>query len=582
MSKRYFAQGLNEISIISSIVFGICAISVFTFGDQLANILGHNPVIAMFSQNRTESVAEKNALLTNVKVNSSGSTFSAPLENVIRTRLANGTIQTSGSSGNIDETVAVIQGYVSQLNSLVNTLPASDKKTAVLAAIQKYNEAITKYKSMDQQAANTLNNNLVKQLNITTDLEVSGTNAKTLDDTVTDLLNSTTLSEDQYKLLDVYRNGLLSLGGSLEYSIDSRYLSSRDINNLSATAKATANMIESSINFIRNSTSLNLASNVLLKNLLYQVDNCTGLKSLNFTKLKSALTALETDMIKVNASTSSSNLSTIISRMKVDETKLSFNSNVTTIPNISLEIVPYVSSSSSTSSTTINPISPSSTSTSITSISSSTSISISSSSTLSHVIEADTTTTDEIGNHLVLKVGTTTLNYTDTSCLSSSQISTIKTVTGLASTANLNDYYVYKLPTTAAGNTTYYLVKKTSVNIPTTGGTSDWSNAELNQSISIKTSAYNKASYEITRKYTNTQLDAISNLLPDCHELLNINNSALSVLKNTVLASTTDMTNTISVYRDGNYKEIIPDSFNTAALCNTLDITPVNNTCNLN
>lgn len=225
--KKQKAGNISEMAILGGIALGVCAISVFVFGDNLGQILANNPIKTTFTANRTAIVSNANSSDNVVKVRVNGQEFSAPLQSVIRNKLVSGTLQTSGSSGNIDETVDVLNAYATQMQTFLNSLPNSAAKTNLANQIQAFSQSINDYKGMNQTTANSTNIEVAKKLEFLTDLEVSGTNALQFNDAVNNLLNdpATIIPPETAKMIDMYRDAMINLGSSTDFKVDSRLLS---------------------------------------------------------------------------------------------------------------------------------------------------------------------------------------------------------------------------------------------------------------------------------------------------------------------------------------------------------------------
>lgn len=224
--KKQKAGNISEMAILGGIALGVCAISVFVFGDNLGQILANNPIKTTFTANRTAIVSNANSSDNVVKVRVNGQEFSAPLQSVIRNKLVSGTLQTSGSSGNIDETVDVLNAYAAQMQTFLNSLPNSAAKTNLANQIQAFSQSINDYKGMNQTTANSTNIEVAKKLEFLTDLEVSGTNALQFNDAVNNLLNdpATIIPPETAKMIDMYRDAMINLGSSTDFKVDSRLL----------------------------------------------------------------------------------------------------------------------------------------------------------------------------------------------------------------------------------------------------------------------------------------------------------------------------------------------------------------------
>lgn len=509
MAKKYCAQSLSEVAIFSGVVFGICAISVFAFGDQLGNILNNNPIIATFTKDRTESVAEKNALLSNVKINANGSSFSAPLEDVIRTRLANGTLQTSGSSGNIDETVDVIQGYINQLTSLLNSLPSSSEKIAVQNAITAYTNSINNYKNMNGVDANNPNRELVKQLNITTDLEVSGTNAMQFQAAMDELIKQVPSNQEK-ELLTIYQNGMLNLGGSLDYKIDSRIKT------------------ELGLDTPINNINTKIAD---LDTLLADPD------------IQAILGNLSGDIKNFDDIDKLAQL-----QAKIDDLSTSSSS---TQSNSDISIVPWQNNNE---------------------------IQVKASDSTSNGYSLVTKSTDS--SYQQFYVGSKPVGYPlNQVTADASIIGTYSTYLNTQGITNINDYKIFG-PEWVGGNKIYYLVKKDSFNKIKEAKVTGTKPSIKVHSFKCDWTCSTSSLSNITPSTTSVTDSKIAELKNKIAEIYAAKDQITTQIK-AALSSGKNYSDLIKVYRNGSYKSILPDSFNSEAVCKSLQITPVNGSCSI-
>ena len=141
----------------------ICLGGIFIFGNNLASIFEKNNVANLSSSSRTSKSVDNSVYLSQSQIEISGSKadirFKSPVETVIRSEMLNNTVQTSGSSGNITETVAVAQEYINQLNSLLQNQPQSN---ALIDSLSAYNSATQAYISQNGAEAT---DPLLKQIN---------------------------------------------------------------------------------------------------------------------------------------------------------------------------------------------------------------------------------------------------------------------------------------------------------------------------------------------------------------------------------------------------------------------------------
>lgn len=268
MSKRQ-GQQIPEIAIVGGVIFSVCALSVFVFGDQIASVFSSNKSISMFGSQRSNINTETSGsrLLAASKNSQSGATsitinnkeFKSPVDTVLLAKLSSNSVQTSGSSSNIEETIRVMKGYVIQLKEILKTLEDGPARQQALNAIAAYEKAIKDYEAMNNSTSTSTNRQIVNDLDITTNLEVSGANAVLFNEAISKLLYTgadsngemipnPNLTSKQIETIELYKQSMLNLGASIEYTIDSRVIKDFDLedmqNQMISKARDTYDLID--------------------------------------------------------------------------------------------------------------------------------------------------------------------------------------------------------------------------------------------------------------------------------------------------------------------------------------------------
>ena len=227
--KKHKGQNLIEYVVIGSVVIVICIVAIIFFGDSIADMFDNNTVGNIFkSKSRTDNQVKNYNYLSNVKLLWGGKEFLSPLEAKILDDINKNISTTSGAEGlSARDTVDVLSQYIEQLEDVLSKIDYSgnnDLKKALLALIEKakdlYNECEL-YAEKDDSVATDENLKTVYNLDISVKLDKDGVAATDFNKALKDVVYL--LPEGNTRdIIDIYGSGVLSLGDSLKYKIDSR------------------------------------------------------------------------------------------------------------------------------------------------------------------------------------------------------------------------------------------------------------------------------------------------------------------------------------------------------------------------
>ena len=239
-------QNLAEFGMIGGLVVGVSVLSFILFSENLSNFFSSTSVAAVFKSNRAEKEESPTKYISGVNLNINNQSYSSPIESVIANKInSNNFEQTSGSSGQIRETLDVISNYVNQVKQLINN-PNSGLSGSEISrlqtALQKYETEISNYVALDNNKATSANLKLAQALDVSVNLSINGDTAKNFYDTVTDILTSMP-DTTQKKLLSEYSDSILNIGGSLDFKVDSRQLQNLGIQSYESQKQYAATMI---------------------------------------------------------------------------------------------------------------------------------------------------------------------------------------------------------------------------------------------------------------------------------------------------------------------------------------------------
>lgn len=229
--KMRKGQNLIEISVVGSIMLAVTLAGVFFFGDNLAEFFNSNNPSKFFTSKRfnveNKDIAQN--YLSKIKIlfnlNGKDIDINSPVEEILAQKMQDGTyVHTSGSSGNVKETVAVIKKYLEELSKLLDNAPPGTNIAALKNAITGYLAKINQYESMNGNTVNGADDplkKLVNDLDITVDFSANGKEATNLSKALNDTLAG--MPDGNYKkMVELFANSALTLGKSMDYSISSR------------------------------------------------------------------------------------------------------------------------------------------------------------------------------------------------------------------------------------------------------------------------------------------------------------------------------------------------------------------------
>jgi len=230
--KRNKGQNLSEWVVIGAQLILICAVALYFFGDNLANIFENNYLVNLFKdKTRTSNTEKIYSYLSGITLTLFGKPFNSPVEAAILEDINNQVSSASGSEGHtVRETVNVIEKQIEQLIEILNyklavtTKPNLRQKLMALIERAKYLlEGCQSYESMDGKYANEKNKRIVNDIDVSVKLDKNGELAKNFDKELKELVFY--LEDDSLRdVIQLYGEGILNLGESLKYKIDSRIL----------------------------------------------------------------------------------------------------------------------------------------------------------------------------------------------------------------------------------------------------------------------------------------------------------------------------------------------------------------------
>ncbi|MEI7475739.1 MAG: hypothetical protein WCK67_13275 [bacterium] len=306
--RKVKGQNLVEFSTVGLVLLAICLAGVFFFGDSLAAFFKDNNITKTFLAGRFNKKETIQDYISGVSaIISSGGrniNISSPVESVLSQKVRDGSFtQTSGSSGNLKETVEILENYLAQLKILLNSAPSGTNTADLQNAIVQYEQAINTYKSKDQAVISSTKDpivQMVKQLDIAVDLRANGDIANQLNKALDKTLSK--LPDGNYKnMLKLFTSSALALGGSLDYQFNSRlnsYISSNLSNyidteyyNKEFAAKQTE------LANLKNTLQQQTVDKTTLQNTLSTLQSEYSTQSDSFKSYKSSYTSTITDAI---------------------------------------------------------------------------------------------------------------------------------------------------------------------------------------------------------------------------------------------------------------------------------------------
>ena len=576
--RKFNGHSVNEVLLIGIAVLLVSLASIFLFGDNIGKVFNNNTALSLFGGNRTTVQTLISQYLSNDNLVIGSMTLKAPVESIIQTQVLNGTaVQTSGSSGNIQQTVQVIQQYINELNQILSsnsTSIDSSTKSTIQTAISNYQSAISSYAQLNGTDATTQAVNLAANLDVSVKLSDQGSAATVLNSAISQI-NSNLTNSNVKTLLTTYSNNLLSLGESLQYNVNSRiyptntYFDYIDNNDNPTSTTCTASSCASTV---FNSLKTLIGSCPSTNQTTIQSEVCPLINeadsTLSLTKLLSIESQIDTIInsspaITINPSsiftagstvalTKTSSSSIYSASGVINGTNYSFNFNTANYYS------GKVNSNSCPNGVTKN-------------------------------INIDVTTTNPSSSSgkYILSNFLCTKNMANTYVECSIYYSTCQpNVTYEAYEISLNSGqyrvtpYTYTLCKLSNSNNCGYTTSQQADNCNGDTGlcyytTTKSTSTTTDNTTTQATITSSEVDLNLKQLVTQGENELVSQA--DALDTVNLNNGTLTTAQQNFLNSYID------VYRDGNYSDILPDSYNTAVLCKTLGITPDSQgNCNIN
>ncbi len=224
--NKFLAQSLNETNILIVTVILVGLGTTIAFSDNIANFFDSSSKMVMDKKDsRTLFKKDNNQVpkLSDVTIKVNNKDLQVPIEEIIRKKLREGKyIQTLGDSGNLNETIAVLNEYTRQIKEIVEDSP--ENYDFVTQALMSYTETLDRYVSNDAEVVKNGNDPLIKLLNeldIAVDLSQNGDKAQLVEDAA-QMIQTKYGHTKTGQLLTIYMNDMLEMGKRITYEIDSR------------------------------------------------------------------------------------------------------------------------------------------------------------------------------------------------------------------------------------------------------------------------------------------------------------------------------------------------------------------------
>ncbi len=224
--------------LVSCLIFLVSIVALENFGGHISAFFDNQPVDSTFSKDRHRFTAEsQKTVLSDTNIVIDGQNYIAPTEKAIIDKLKNNQmIETSGTYGDIKNHVTVLNAYIDQLEDIINKNTEDENDISnLLLAISQYKETINQYIEKDNVIVSS-NDPLLKvinDLNVSLELSKDGESAVELANATIKALNKFDNNQKVKNIIGQYVNDIISLGESIDHSIDSR--KRQEIAEISAT-----------------------------------------------------------------------------------------------------------------------------------------------------------------------------------------------------------------------------------------------------------------------------------------------------------------------------------------------------------
>lgn len=550
-------QHLVEFTVVGLVILSVCALSVFFFGDSIAAVFNNNPMLSVFLKDRTNKNIDPHSLLSNVSVSINGQTYASPVENVLRNEMLNGSLsQTSGSSGQMTrETVEIALQFAYQMEQMLKTLNESGQYSSQVADLQSklidMEKAMVEYVLADGLSPNTPAYEYVKGLI---------DNNQNLKTALSSQYAGFNLSESYLNTLKKSGDDLGKLVNDLDISVDLGQGGT-----LATEFKNGVNNLTSVVTDPKMKDLLDKYSDSILnlgKSLDYKMDS--RLSNNIMAGAHDLVVSSESGINDVKAILASGSFSTGTDTT-LDSLKAKFDNikTVDDLDSLTYDDIAAINKLYDNMPTNVQQFS----------------------------FKAGGNDTQSLGNYIIdldnggavggvirIKDGTFYMGNTNGSNYG-------KQFTYDPAQSN-EDYEVYKVSVTVgeSGNqyneTVTIKISRTNQSNITLVATGTY---PVNQNINLVNKGISSVS---NPNYSNNQ--QLTELHSQLNELFSFSNQMKAYLKNTLQSQNLtneqkeQYTKEIDVYRNGNYTEILPDTYNGQALCESLGLPIENGKCAIN
>jgi len=222
--KKFKGQTLPEFVGIIAVTLVVCVGGLYMLGGNLSELFKNKNPAKTFNSRRTLQYENPQNLITGVDVTVAGMTVVSPVEKIVTANVTNATfVLTSGSSGELKdfdrarEMTQIMQEYINQLDTVVNTLPANADRDNYLAALNAYKGAIDA--AVLKLMVPGVTELEIKIALIEMCIKIAKTEALTtnLKSNLTTYLGTLVTTDNKTKVIDLYTNDLLNFAKDIEY-----------------------------------------------------------------------------------------------------------------------------------------------------------------------------------------------------------------------------------------------------------------------------------------------------------------------------------------------------------------------------
>ncbi len=221
MKKNKNGQGLVQLILLTSLVFGVVIGSIYVFGNTLSTTFKNNNPAKIFNAKRTLKHEAPVNIISNININLIGIPVSSPIETIAKTNATKTYSNKTASVARSIETILILKEYVNQLTVVADTINTGTSYTNYKTALNTYkNHLSTAITQLTAAGNDELKIKLIL-VKLAINLDSSMSTLSNLKNKANAYISSIPSGNEKKKqFLSLFMADVYNLTGSLDYSIN--------------------------------------------------------------------------------------------------------------------------------------------------------------------------------------------------------------------------------------------------------------------------------------------------------------------------------------------------------------------------